>query len=92
MGFVLELMRLKRLAQDERHLRRHIPYQQDPNSHPKQKPSRYVINFDWPLSATPGSWWSAMPEPERKKVKRESVPEDLSGAGSRRLPGHPLRS
>ncbi len=72
------------LAQDERHRDVIFPYLngEDLNSHPEQKPSRYVINFfDWPLERTRrGSWWSAMPEPERKKVKREGiVPEDYPG-------------
>ncbi len=85
MGLVLEPDEAETLlAQDERHRDVIFPYLngEDLNSHPEQKPSRYVINFfDWPLERTRrGSWWSAMPEPERKKVKREGiVPEDYPG-------------
>ncbi len=54
---------------------------QDLNTHPEQKPSRWIINFfDWPLQrGAPGSWADA-DKRQRQEWKRSGiVPDDYPG-------------
>jgi hypothetical protein len=53
----------------------------DLNSHPEQKPSRWVINFwDWPLSRDAEGSWASLSEKARDKYFRKGhVPSDFPG-------------
>ncbi|GIK88173.1 MAG: hypothetical protein BroJett026_36540 [Betaproteobacteria bacterium] len=54
---------------------------EDLNSHPEQKPSRWVINFwDWPLDRSArGSWADADVEQRDKWLREGRVPSDYPG-------------
>ena len=57
-----------------------LPYLngEDLNSHPEQKPTRWVINFfDWPLNrAAEGSWESADEKQRKAWLRKGVVPKD----------------
>lgn len=84
MGFTLsEEEALEYIARDPKNKEVLFPYLngEDLNSHPEQKPSRWVINFwDWPLDReAEGSWTTATEEQREKWLSEGSVPEDFPG-------------
>lgn len=84
MGFTLsEEEALEHIARDPKNKEVLFPYLngEDLNSHPEQKPSRWVINFwDWPLDReAEGSWATATEEQREKWLSEGSVPEDFPG-------------
>ena len=54
---------------------------EDLNSHPEQKPSRWVINFwDWPLDReAPGTWSDADVDQRERWLREGHVPADYPG-------------
>jgi hypothetical protein len=61
---------------------------EDLNSHPAQKPSRWVINFwDWPLDrSAEGSWESAAEDKRAEWLRNGHVPADYRGRAAADFP------
>jgi hypothetical protein len=91
-GFVIDPSEAERLMEQNPKNRDVIyPYLNgdDLNSHPEQKPSRYVINFqDWPLRRYESSEWSELTKKERDAIRKriidgkfvEFAPPDYKGS------------
>jgi hypothetical protein len=84
MGFVLEPDEAEELmSRDPKNRDAIFPYLngEDLNSHPEQKPSRWVINFfDWPRERTArGSWFNLDEKAQHKAAREGVVPPDYPG-------------
>ena len=84
MGFTMSEEEAKvHIAKDSKNAEVLFPYLngEDLNSHPEQKPSRWVINFwDWPLDRkAEGKWKTASEKQQDAWLKIGSVPRDFPG-------------
>ena len=84
LGFTLnEEEALAHITQDPKNKEVLFPYLngEDINSHPEQKPSRWIINFwDWPLNRdADGIWESASMRVRDGWLRQGSVPADFPG-------------
>ena len=81
MGFTIsEEQARERIAHDAKNAEALFPYlnEEDLNSHPEQKPSRWVINFwDWPLDRdAEANWHGASEEHQTDWLRDGHVPKD----------------
>lgn len=84
MGFTLSEFDAKALiARNSANAEALFPYLngEDLNTHPEQKPSRWIINFwDWPLSRTLAGSWTNGDERQRKRwLQSGCVPSNYPG-------------